>query len=168
MSAFAWQTLILPTVILIAGLVDDIRSKKIHNWLVLSAIVLAAIVVLITTGRGGLQAGLLGAALALALTLPLFMARVLGGGDVKLMIAFGLASSMAAVFNVVLYSILWGALLGLIQAILSGQLMALLKNTARALTHKPTTMTNLHKIPYSVALVFAWFTQISLQYWGFH
>lgn len=157
----------LPTFILIAGMVDDLRSKKIHNWLSVGLAILAALVVGIFARGPGLQQGLFGAATAFALCLPLFLARIMGGGDLKLFTAFGIASDWQSVFWVLIYSFVWGALLGVFRAVISGNGMVLAKNTVALLSRKVDRETLvLQKIPYSVALFFGWLTHATLTYGG--
>ena len=66
----------------------DYRSGKIYNWLTIPALVLG----LVLAGAFGwvaLGAALQGLGLASLLFIPLFFLRILGGGDVKLMLAMG-------------------------------------------------------------------------------
>ena len=72
----------------VAAVWFDVREHRIPNALTVTALVLA----LLLRGLMGLPelgAGLLGGLLCLLFSLPFFMAGGLGGGDVKLMTAFG-------------------------------------------------------------------------------
>lgn len=60
----------------------DARERRIPNWLTVSAFLLGFWLL-------GWQAAAAGAGLALAIHLPLWLLRATGGGDVKLMAAFG-------------------------------------------------------------------------------
>lgn len=160
-------TLGLPTFILIVGMVDDLRSRKVHNWLTVGLAVFALLVVGIVFKLAGLQQGALGAGLAFALCLPLFMAKIMGGGDLKLFTAFGLATDWNTVFWVLIYSFIWGALMGVFKALLSGAGMQLLKNTMSLLARNvDKEKLELQKVPYTVALFFGWLTHVSLVYGG--
>lgn len=157
----------LPTFILVTGMIDDLRSKKIHNWLTLGLALLALVVVGIVGRWPGLQQGLFGGSLALALCLPLFLGRIMGGGDLKLFTAFGFAADWQTVFWVLIYSFVWGALLGVFRAVISGKGLVLAKNTVALLSRKTDRGSlELQKIPYSVALFFGWLTHVSLVYGG--
>lgn len=68
--------------------VTDYRSGKIYNWLTLPALVIA-IALAAFAGRASLAQAALGLAVATALFLPLYLTGVLGGGDVKLLMALG-------------------------------------------------------------------------------
>ena len=46
-------TYILPAVILLAGVVDDLRSQKIHNWLILTLLAVASLSLLLLQGLPG-------------------------------------------------------------------------------------------------------------------
>ncbi|MCB0364040.1 MAG: prepilin peptidase [Bdellovibrionaceae bacterium] len=157
----------LPTFILLAGMVDDLRSRKVHNWLTVGLAVLALLVVGIVFKLPGIQQGALGASLALALCLPLFLAGIMGGGDLKLFTAFGLATDWNTVFWVLIFSFIWGALLGIFRAVLSGKGRVLVKNTLALLSRNVDRSTlELQKVPYTVALFFGWLTQMSLVHGG--
>ena len=153
---------LLPSLILIAGLIDDIRSQKIHNWLSVSCLILAIVVVGLTTGLDGLKNGLWGMLIALAMTLPLVLARVLGAGDMKLLMAFGMATDLYSVFWVVMYSLIWGAMLGVFRVLLQKDILSLLKNLATIVTSKNSQKTELHSIPYTVAFLFGWLIHLTL------
>lgn len=67
---------------------SDLRTRRIPNWLTMSGLAIA----LILRAVAGLEpflAGLLGAAIALGLTLPLVFLGGLGGGDSKFLMAVG-------------------------------------------------------------------------------
>jgi len=66
----------------------DIRHQRIPNWLTIAGVVIA-FALRSGAGIGSLTAGILGAALAFGLALPLFAVGGLGGGDVKLLAAVG-------------------------------------------------------------------------------
>ena len=66
----------------------DIRHRRIPNWLIIAGLVVA-FALRGAAGLGSVTAGILGAALAFGLALPLFSVGGLGGGDVKLLAAVG-------------------------------------------------------------------------------
>jgi len=67
----------------------DLHSRMIPNWLVVAGLVLGFGLNTFLFGWAGLWAAFLGFGLALALYIPLFLLRAMGGGDVKLMAAVG-------------------------------------------------------------------------------
>lgn len=82
---------------LLACAITDWRARRIPNVLTFGFLLLAAAVMLLgqrTLAGGGVQVGLLGLVMALLLTLPGFVLGRLGGGDVKLLAALGLATSV--------------------------------------------------------------------------
>lgn len=66
----------------------DVREHRIPNVMTMVALV-AALALRALVGLPELGAGLMGGALSLLFALPFFLAGGLGGGDVKLMTAFG-------------------------------------------------------------------------------
>jgi len=154
--------IVVSTLILLAGVVDDIRTRKVHNKLVLILAGVGAGATLFMMGPQGLLWGLLAAVCAILLCLPLVFTKVLGAGDMKLLAAFGLTVQWQTVMWVVVYSLLWGALLGIFRSILRGEGLLLLQNTLKIAGRQNIEANTLQKIPYTVALLFGWLTHITL------
>jgi Flp pilus assembly protein protease CpaA len=150
------------TFTLVAGMVDDLRTRKVHNALVLALLPVVALSSLYFRGFEGTLTGVGAMLLALILTIPMFAARILGGGDVKLFGVFALALDPVSMFWTLIYSFIWGALFGVTRAALSKQLLALVRNTTKAASRQKIQAQELHKIPYTFALLLGWFTQLTL------
>lgn len=151
---------VIPSLILITGVVDDMRSRKVHNALVVGLFSAAVLGQFIFAGVAGLQQGSLGALMAIAACLPLVLSRILGAGDMKLMVAFGMATSWQATLTVLIWSLVWGAVLGLTRAIVAGDFVRLLTSTYLLATRTKPPEAALHKIPYTVALLFGWMSYL--------
>lgn len=149
-------TLIVPTLILFAGVIDDLYSKKVHNYLVLALIFLAVIYQFFAHGSQGLVDGLISAGLALAITLPMVLSRMLGAGDMKLMMAFGLSTMWPNVLWTIIYSFIWAALLGVLHALLNKKGKLLFMKTFSLVVTKGKDFESDFKIPYTIALAFGW------------
>lgn len=158
---------IAASLFLLVGVIDDLKTRKIHNQLVIGVAVAAVLCSwLFRGGWPGVQSGMLACGAAIALTLPLVLSRVLGAGDMKLLMAFSLAVDWNTVLWLVMASLVWGTLLGLTRATLRGELGALLKSTALIAARKKTLNDGVHAIPYSVALFMGWLTCLTLQKTG--
>lgn len=156
----------VPSLILLAGVIDDLRSRKVHNKLILGLLPVALVSQFLIFGVSGIGVAALSFGLALCLTVPMVLSGMLGGGDMKLLAVFGLATNMNAVLWVAVLSILFGGLLGLVRAMVSGQGLVLVTNTFRLLKREKIDSAKLHPIPYTVALFFGWITFLSLNNWG--
>lgn len=153
---------LFPTLLLAIGVVDDIARRKVNNKLNAVLLFLSFIFVIVYFGLNGLKLSLLAALCAFALTLPLFIVRALGGGDVKLFIVFAFATlSPTAVFWTLIFSFACGALLGLFRIIFQGNLLQLLHNLFAIITFNKAENIKLHKIPYTIALLLGWLTYIT-------
>ena len=152
---------VMATFVLILGLVDDLRSQKVHNGLILALLPLTLALSAYFRGMEGLLLGVGTMLLALVITLPLFSARVLGGGDVKLFAVFALAVDPSSMFWTLVYSLIWGGLFGLTRAALQKQLLALVRNTYKLALRQKLQVQELHKIPYTFAFLLGWFTQLT-------
>ena len=104
------------------AMVDDMRLRKVHNALILFLLPSA---VLLSFYFRTFDETMLGVATmigALVLTIPLFLGRVLGGGDVKLFTVFAFCVDSTSMFWTLVYSFVWGALFGLIRAALQNNM----------------------------------------------
>lgn len=155
-------TEVVPSLILLTGVVDDLRSRKVHNALVVGLFGAALLGQITYFGLEGVKQGGLGVAAALVSCIPLVLARVIGAGDMKLMVAFGMATTWPAVLTVVLWSLVWGAVLGLTRAIVAGDFSRLLTSTYLLTTKAKPSESSLHKIPYTIALLFGWMSYLIL------
>ncbi len=153
---------LFPTLILAIGVIDDVARRKVNNKLNAVLLLLSIVFVVVYFGASGLKMSLLAALSAFALTLPLFVVRALGGGDVKLFIVFAFATlSPTAVFWTLLFSFVCGAILGLFRVIFQGNFMQLLHNLFAIITFNKAENIKYHKIPYTVALLMGWLTYIT-------
>jgi prepilin peptidase CpaA len=98
---------VLLAVVALAGVLD-IRSRRIPNWLTVSAFAVA-LAMRVPMGGSAVWDGLLAALIAFAIAAPVFALGGLGGGDVKLLTAVGAFLGVDR---------LWGALL--VTAIVGG------------------------------------------------
>ena len=88
------------------------------------------------------------------LMLPLVLPGAIGAGDMKFMMCFGILMGTIAIFEIFLYSLFWGALIGVLQSLTAGKISNLVSNLSlMSMKMKPT---QLHKIPYTVAILFGW------------
>lgn len=149
--------------ILLAGVIDDLRSRKVHNWLFLSCAAFALVVALATGGWAGLSNGVLGFMAGVAVFPPLVLAKMVGAGDMKLLAAFGILAGWSAVLSVAVYALLWGVLFGVIQVIVKGQGKVLINNMLSIVVLKDRQNLVLHKIPFTIALLVGWMTHLVLR-----
>lgn len=154
-------SILLPTLVLLIGLIDDLWFRKFHNWLFLSLFIFTLCALILINGYSGIIKGSYALALSFALSLPLVLLGVMGAGDMKLLMVFALSTSTHTVFNVIVMAFLWGGVLGLMYAIVSGRFATLLLNLKGLLIYqiKPATQ-SLHAIPYTVPICLAWSTHI--------
>lgn len=124
------RTGVLMVLLLIAA-VSDIRTGRIPNWLVfggaLYALAYNAFFPLYPRDIGILFA-LGGLAVGLGAFLPLYLFRVMGAGDVKLMAMVGAFLGTWATIAAVLATLIAGGVLAVVLALWSGHLVRLLRN----------------------------------------
>ncbi len=146
----------MPGAVLLIGAADDLRSKKIHNKLILALLPAVLLLVFLTGGLSALMRGGLSFLFALALGAPLALSRLIGGGDMKLLALFALTVHWKALCLSFLLALPWSLLLGLVKMALDRQLKPFFLNMLSLIMLQKPEQTSLHKIPFSIPLFFGW------------
>lgn len=106
---------------LAVAVVSDVRSRLIPNAVVVSGLISALLFHAGTTQGAGVMAMLEGAATGLAAFMPLYLLRMMGAGDVKLMtMCSAYAAGWEAALWMVLYTFLAGGVLVVVYAVMRG------------------------------------------------
>lgn len=167
-----WEDLALltvPTLILLAGVGEDLRTKKVRNRTVLICAGVALATVLLTSGAAALLWALASGFAAFTVCLPLVLLGILGAGDMKLFVAFSFATQWTSVLTVFVAALVWGAVFGLLQSLIGGQGKNLFHNIFAIVTRRERIPTaSLHTVPYTVALLFGWITFLTIDKFGGH
>jgi prepilin peptidase CpaA len=148
---------------LIAGVIDDLRSRKFHNWLFLTCVAIGVVIALVTGGVHGFPMALLGFTAGLAVFLPAVLLNIIGAGDMKLMAAFGLVAGWDAVLSVAVLSLIWGALFGVVAVIVRGHLKLLVYNMISIVIIRERKSLELQKIPFTIAMLMGWLCHLVLK-----
>jgi Flp pilus assembly protein protease CpaA len=154
----------LALILLFAGVADDLRSRKVHNKIIILAAVIFTLFLLIAKGPGALMIAGLSLMTAFVATLPVYMLRVFGGGDYKLLLVLSLLLSWEQVLITLAASMIWGSLLGIFQVLLKGQGKQFAHNLLAIGQRVKISDEKTHKVPFTVALFFGFLT--SLYYGG--
>ncbi len=138
----------------------DLRAARVPNVVVAAGLAFALGLSLTPQG-GGLNHAIGGAAVGLALLLPLYLLGVSGAGDVKLLAAVGAFVGFPAVLGVGLTMFVAGGLLAIVWALHTCLLRSAwdnLRDGFQALRLHPslstllTLRTSARRIPYSLAI----------------
>lgn len=108
--------------LLLMAVWQDIRHYRIQNTLVITGALVAVIAHTALPAGLGFYTALLGWLTGLALLLPLYLLRVMGAGDVKLMAMTGAFLGPQAAAIAGLYILITGGVLSIIVALWRGQL----------------------------------------------
>lgn len=165
----------LPLVLLFALLAlavwHDVRARRIPNAVVFPGALLAlALHALLPAGAGlfgtpmgslGLLSALGGLALGLAILLPMYVLRLMGAGDVKLLAMVGAFVGAGNIVTVAIATLLAGGVLALVVAAWQRSLHRLLHNTYQTMLHAgltgladgiATPAAASGRLPYAVAI----------------
>ncbi|WP_371190247.1 prepilin peptidase [Thalassotalea ponticola] len=155
------------SVILLVFLISfytDLRFRRIPNILCIAALFVGLVLQFVYNGISGLVDGLLCVGLAFLILFPFFALRVLGAGDVKLMIA--VASMMNTEFF--LLTLGYGMVVGFFTSVLFAlyklgfkKLIAIIRHYLRCLYLRQFILSNDNglmklKVPYAPALALGW------------
>jgi prepilin peptidase CpaA len=98
----------------------DVRYRRIPNPLVVVGLVAGGFSAFLAGGTGGLLAAAFGMAAGMGMLIPFFAVRLIGAGDVKLLGLVGAFVGFDGIFQVLLYTVLAGGLLGVGAVLMSG------------------------------------------------
>lgn len=154
---------LVPSLILLAGVINDVLTRKVHNALALVGMGVGGFYAFYLGGLDQLIVGFLAMFVVLALYVPLFLLKVLGGGDLKLMLAFAISTNWQTVLSVTMSAMVWALVLGLVRATLDGKIVNVFKNVVQMISTKnPVAPEKLNRIPMTVALFFGWMSYLAL------
>ncbi len=149
-------------VLLVTAAVIDCRTYRIPNWLTMGGAMLGLAVNAFTTEPGWLSS-LGGLGLGLVLMLPLWLLRMLGAGDVKLMAMVGAFVGVPEIFGALLFSLIAGGVAAACFAIGRRKSLQMLRNVqetvvtsvvAMSAGHAPSlaAMPSIGKLPYAIGI----------------
>jgi prepilin peptidase CpaA len=164
--------LVLALVVFVAVLID-LRQRRIPNSLVLVALTAGILFNVLgphgpvdggglftaRPGALGFAGALLGALAGLAVFMPLYVLRIMGAGDVKLMAAIGSWVGAAGVLNLALFVLSMGGLLAIVIMVWTRSSRQVLFNVSMALgqflpgsTARFDPGQTAYRMPYTVAI----------------
>lgn len=154
---------LVATGILLAGVIDDLRSRKFHNWLFLVCASIALWTAAYVHGLEVFAHSTLGFAAGIGALLPFVLLRAMGAGDMKLLGAFGIIAGWSVTLPVAFYALIWGAVFGVLRAVVTKRAPALAHNVAHIVLFRQSGANlGLQKIPYTVAILFGWMTYLTI------
>lgn len=97
---------------LAAAFITDLKSMRIPNWITVSGLLAGMLAQVLMNGWDGLLKAGLGAAAGFSVLLIMHLIGAVGAGDVKLFAGIGAWTGILFTLQVVMYSVLFGALIG--------------------------------------------------------
>ena len=134
-------------IVLVTCAITDFRDRKVYNKVTYPAFFIGLAVHGIAFGGAGLLDGFLAALIAFCIGLVLLVTGLVGGGDIKLLVVVGAFLGPAGLAEVTFYSVLAGAVGGLVAALFNGYLVEMfvrlgrwLRGVYRALVYRTGVM----------------------------
>ena len=150
------------------SVVTDIYRGKVYNkFIILSFFLSIANHFVFLQGISSLKMGLFVAIIAFFIMLPLYVTKMLGGGDLKLFVVLALNLTIASLLNTFIFSLVWGLVLGVVMIISKNKVKSFFSNILGFLTLNRPEQAQLHTIPYTVAIFLGWLTHLSLRGFSF-
>ena len=154
--------IIILLVFLLLAALQDLRSYRISNNLIVSGVLFGVLLnIAVPSEMGGLGglSSLIGFGVGLGLLLPMYLLRVMGAGDVKLMAMVGAFLGPQAIMVTLLYVLVAGGALSICVAMYRGVLKKLFYSTQIILVEFRTNLFTPKSKRLPNALSFAGVTQ---------
>lgn len=113
--------------VLLCCVFADIQYYKIHNDIILSGLLLGCLQNVFLSGLSGFLFFIIGVILPLLFLFPLFLFRMMGAGDLKMLAVVGGYFGSLAVIKCILFSFLFAALYAVCKLLLYQNLRARMK-----------------------------------------
>jgi len=149
---------------LIVAVYLDLTTAKFPNKFFIAFSVVNVLVVAIFGGLGALTVGLLTLGVAILLMVPIYMIKMLGGGDIKLILAISPMLLLDEFIGFLAMTVVWAGVFGFLRSAMGGSLRSLLVNTL-FLTKKVTVASE--RIPFTVGILLGWCSYKSFMSMGF-
>ena len=107
MDSLAWISIVLGG----AAAIDDLRRRAISNWISVTGLAAGLIYHAVKYGLRGLALSAAGAAIGFAIFLVVYLMGGMGGGDLKLMAAFGALLGPAGILTAALLTAIIGGVM---------------------------------------------------------
>jgi prepilin peptidase CpaA len=123
----------IASLLLVVAVQQDILRRKIPNWLVMSGIATALAYNVMQSGLTGLFASLIGCFLPFVMLIAIYIARGMGAGDIKTLMALGTLWGGSVVLQVIAWCLVIGGVMALLVLLFHGELLSMLRRWGRIL-----------------------------------
>jgi len=141
----------------------DLITAKFPNKFFLIYLGINLFLILIIRGFGGLGLSFVTMLAALVVLAPIYMVRMLGGGDIKLTFALSPLLMLNEFLGFLLMSFVWAGVFGLLRSFLGGNLRGLINNTL--LVGRKLSLAH-ETIPFTVGILLGWLSYKSIMSLG--
>lgn len=138
----------------VVAVLFDLRLRKVPNLFIIVSLVFVFTTALFSWGWKPFISNLLSVGVVFAAGYLLWLFRVLGAGDVKVMAIAAIGVQWKSGLEFCFYALVWGSLLGVTSLVLEKGLVGIVnKFSFNSLVTIRTLGFNEHKIPFTVAIL---------------
>lgn len=181
MLVFDWRTGVLLPLLAVAAILD-VRSQRIPNWLVLAGLLYGVVynTAFPSSPHDGILFPLTGFGLGFLLFLPVYLMRMMGAGDVKLLAMVGAFLGPSDTFYAMLGSLIAGGALAVCYVLVNGMAKRMFHNLTSLFQHGLSSVLagitpdlrieasqSAGKLPYGVAIASGTCGYLVLRQFGF-
>lgn len=137
----------------------DIKSARIPNMLVVLSLFVLQVLAFYSSGLSSLIQTGISFCVLLMILVPLFATKVIGGGDVKLMLAFSPMFTLSSALETLIYTLIWGAVFSIVVLILQKKSKQTIESFYLVLHKLTLDSSRLTKIPFTIAILLGLISQ---------
>lgn len=105
------------------SMISDLKTGKVKNWIIISGLVLSLLFQVRFSGLKGIVIFILGIGIPVMMLFLLFLFRVMGAGDIKLLSVVGGFLGPRAVFQCIVITFILGAVFALAKVLIKQNLL---------------------------------------------
>lgn len=148
---------------ILIGVIYDFKTRRIPNLLNLLILVICLVLSAVLGVSSSFLLFTLGVFTSFGLGTISFALRILGGGDIKLLLALSPLFGWQENIELYFYSFLWGAGLGLVNSLLKNESKLVLFNLFSLIKYRNSADIKTSPIPFSVAILFGYLSLVLAQ-----
>lgn len=131
----------------------DLKSGRVPNFLVILSFLSLQTYFLINVGWGSLIQTAIAMGVLVVALIPTYIAKAIGGGDVKLLLSFAPIFTLSSALGTIFYTLIWGAIFSVAVILLNKKSKQTFENLKMMLFRLKLSSESTTKVPFTVAIL---------------